>query len=72
MDGQTVKRAGLLVNPAAGKSSGKGMTLAHMLAIAPNVSTHIINRFEQLPEALNAFASEGVTDLFISSGDGTI
>ncbi len=72
MDGQTVKHAGLLVNPTSGKSSGKGMTLANMLMTAPNVSTRIINRFEQLPEALNIFASEGVTDLFISSGDGTI
>jgi diacylglycerol kinase (ATP) len=67
-----VKRAGLLVNPTSGKSNGKGVALANMLRDAPNVSTRIINRFEQLPETLDVFASEGVTDLFISSGDGTI
>jgi diacylglycerol kinase (ATP) len=72
MDGKAVKRAGLLVNPSAGKSSGKGVALAGMLAAAPNVLTRIVGKFEQLPEALSAFASEGVTDLFISSGDGTV
>ena len=36
------------------------------------VSTRVLEKFEQLPGFLDEFASDGVTDLFISSGDGTI
>ena len=67
-----MKRAGLLVNPSSGKSSGKGLSLAEMLKSNALVSTRILEKFEQLPGILDEFASTGVTDLFISSGDGTI
>ncbi len=67
-----MSRAGLIINPASGKASGKGMSLAEMMGRTPRVSTRILEKFEQLPHYLQAFASEGVTDLFISSGDGTI
>jgi diacylglycerol kinase family enzyme len=36
------------------------------------ISTRVLEKFEQLPGFLDEFASDGVTDLFISSGDGTI
>ena len=67
-----MKRAGLLINPSSGKSSGKGLSLVDMLKHNTAVSTRVLERFEQLPGFLDDFASDGVTDLFISSGDGTI
>lgn len=72
MADKAMKRAGLLVNPSSGKSSGKGLALHEMLQAVPAVSTCLIDRFEQLPDVLNKFSADGVTDLFISSGDGTI
>lgn len=65
-------RAGLLVNPRAGKSSGKGLALVDKLRSDKTISVKVLERFEQLPQFLDDLASEGVTDLFISSGDGTI
>ena len=67
-----MRHAGLLVNPHSGKSSGKGMSLAGMLKSNAKVSIRILEKFEQLPGFLDEFANNGVTDLFISSGDGTI
>ncbi|MGB8315017.1 MAG: diacylglycerol kinase family protein, partial [Aestuariivirga sp.] len=72
MDDQAVKRAGLLINPRSGKSSGKGLGLVAMLKSNAAISTRVLDRFAQLPDFLDEFASEGVTDLFISSGDGTV
>ncbi|MDO8353432.1 MAG: diacylglycerol kinase family protein, partial [Aestuariivirga sp.] len=72
MDDQAVKRAGLLINPSSGKSSGKGLSLVDMLKNNAAVSIRVLERFEQLTGFLDEFASDGVTDLFISSGDGTI
>jgi hypothetical protein len=67
-----MKRAGLIINPSAGKSSGKGLSLVGMLKNNAMVSTRVLEKFEQLPGFLDEFAKVGVTDLFISSGDGTI
>ena len=67
-----MKRAGLIVNPQSGKSSGKGLRLMEMVRSKPNISARLLERFEQLPNHLNELARDGVTDLFISSGDGTI
>jgi hypothetical protein len=72
VDGKALMRAGLIVNPRSGKSSGKGLALAEKLRHNINVPVKILERFEQLPGFLNEMASAGVTDLFISSGDGTI
>ena len=72
MDDKAVKRAGLLVNPSSGKSSGKGLSLVGMLKGNAAISTRILEKFDQLPGFLDEFASDGVTDLFISSGDGTV
>ncbi|MFO1121280.1 MAG: diacylglycerol kinase family protein [Hyphomicrobiales bacterium] len=65
-------RAGLIVNPRSGKSSGKGLALARMLQGNPNVSIKVIERFEMIDSLIDELAAEGVSDLFISSGDGTI
>lgn len=67
-----MNKAGLIVNPRSGKSSGKGLALANMLMHDINVPVKILERFEQLDSHINDLAGAGVTDLFISSGDGTI
>jgi diacylglycerol kinase family enzyme len=72
VDDRPVTRAGLIVNPRSGKSSGKGLALARMLQGNPNVSIKIIERFEMIDSLIDELAAEGVSDLFISSGDGTI
>ena len=72
MDDKGLKRAGLIVNPRSGKSSGQGLRLVEMLKNTASVSTRILDRFEHLPNYLSELGREGVTDLFISSGDGTI
>jgi hypothetical protein len=64
--------AGLIVNPASGKASGKGLALAEKLKGVAAVKVHVLERFERLPQVLDEFAAAGVTDLFISSGDGTV
>ncbi|MGH6820723.1 MAG: diacylglycerol/lipid kinase family protein [Methylocella sp.] len=64
-------RAGLLVNPRSGGGSGKGLALAQKLA-SSSVPAKILGHFDELPQCLAEFANGGVTDLFISSGDGTI
>jgi diacylglycerol kinase (ATP) len=69
---QPQRRAGLIVNPRAGKNSGKGMALAEKLSGERHIMVRILERFEQIDSFLSAFAAEGVSDLFISSGDGTI
>jgi diacylglycerol kinase (ATP) len=63
--------AGLIVNPRAGKSSGKGLALAEKLKNR-RAYVRILDHFEALPQHMREFANAGVTDLFISSGDGTI
>ncbi|MDP4822357.1 MAG: hypothetical protein NWR47_00225 [Aestuariivirgaceae bacterium] len=65
-------KAGLLVNPRAGKLSGKGMRLVEALGTQSGVAKVVLNDFSQLEPALRKFADEGVTTLAISSGDGTI
>jgi diacylglycerol kinase (ATP) len=66
-----MSRAGLMVNPRSGKSSGKGVALAKKLS-STGVCVQIIDHFGALPDQLKQMAADGVTDLFISSGDGTI
>ena len=48
------------------------MSLTEMLKSNAMVSIRVLEEFEQLPSFLDEFAKDGVTDLFISSGDGTI
>jgi diacylglycerol kinase (ATP) len=61
---------GLIVNPRSGKASGKGLAVAKLLEGKANV--RLLERFEDLPSHLDAFAAAGVDALYISSGDGTV
>ncbi|MBI2718860.1 MAG: hypothetical protein HY245_08335 [Rhizobiales bacterium] len=67
-----MRRAGLIVNPRSGKSSGKGLALAEKLKSAPRVLVRVLDDFASLSTQLDDMAMAGVTDLFISSGDGTV
>jgi hypothetical protein len=64
--------AGLIVNPRSGRSNNKGVELARMLAGKRGVTVHVLENFREIDSALEDCAAAGVTDLFISSGDGTI
>jgi diacylglycerol kinase family enzyme len=68
----SASRSGLIVNPRAGRGGGKGRALADRLAGDARVSVRVIERFGQLGGFLSGLAADGVTDLFVSSGDGTI
>lgn len=70
--GRAERRAGLIINPRAGKGSGKGLALAGKLAGHRHVDICLLERFEQLNAIIDDLARAEVTDLFISSGDGTI
>ncbi len=63
--------AGLIVNPKSAGRNEKGLELARMLADTP-ARVAVLERFEDLGEALRDFSRKGVSALFISSGDGTI
>jgi diacylglycerol kinase (ATP) len=65
-------RAGVLINPKSGRGNGKGVALAEKLSGAGNVSLRVLDDFTRLTPYLYEMAKDGVTDLFISSGDGTI
>ena len=64
--------AGLIVNPRSGKASGKGLALAAKVRGKSGVIIHILDDFAGLESVVTEMAHAGVTDLFISSGDGTI
>lgn len=66
------RRAGLIVNPQAGRANGRGLALAAKLASQEGVSIRVLEKFQQIGPILAVMARDGVTDLFISSGDGTI
>jgi diacylglycerol kinase family enzyme len=66
------RKAGVLINPTAGRGNGKGLRLAAALSGAAGVELRLLESFEQLQGHLEDMARAGVTDLFISSGDGTI
>lgn len=67
-----VTRAGLIVNPRSGKQSGKGLALAGQLRNDPTMTVRVLDRFEQIGQFVDDMARDNVSDLFISSGDGTI
>ena len=64
--------SGLIVNPRSGKGSGKGVALAEKLTGQDDVQVVVLDQFEDLVPALDRMASDGISALFISSGDGTI
>ena len=63
---------GLIVNPRSGKASGKGLELASRLKAHPQVIVRVLETFSQLNPFIAEMAEAGVTDLFVSSGDGTV
>ena len=64
--------SGLIVNPRSGKGNSQGVALAGKLAGQDDVQIVVLDHFEDLTPALDKMASDGVSALFISSGDGTI
>ena len=64
--------AALLVNPHSGGVNRDGLRLAEMVRDAPNVRAYVLERFEQIDQALAELAAAPPEALFISSGDGTI
>ncbi|WP_196501893.1 diacylglycerol/lipid kinase family protein [Aestuariivirga litoralis] len=66
------RRAGVLINPFSGRNNGKGEALYQVLKDQPGLSLHRFADFAELEPAIDQCAKDGVTDLFISSGDGTI
>jgi diacylglycerol kinase (ATP) len=65
-----MSKAAVIINPRSGRGRGKGMALAAQLTSKTDVV--ILDTFDKLYEGLQRFATESVTDLFISSGDGTV
>ncbi len=73
MDDQAVSRVGVIINPKSGRGRGKGVALAEALKQA-NTKTDLVmlQNFSDIESALQRFAANAVTDIFISSGDGTV
>lgn len=63
---------GLIVNPQSGKASGKGLELAALLKAEKQVIVRVLENFTQLSGFLDEMAAAKVSELFISSGDGTV
>jgi diacylglycerol kinase (ATP) len=72
MDDQTLS-TGVIINPKSGRGRGKGLALAEQLK-SSNTSADVLvlNTFGDLFPGLERMAAAKVSDLFISSGDGTI
>lgn len=66
------QHSGVIVNPLSGRGNGKGQALANKLAGDGSISLRLLERFEQLEDIVDSMARARVTDLFISSGDGTV
>jgi diacylglycerol kinase (ATP) len=67
-----LSKAGVIINPGSGRGNGKGLKLASHLKDASHVTVRILDDFTRLTSYMHEIAKEGVTDLFISSGDGTV
>lgn len=65
-------KSGLIVNPQSGKQSGKGLALAAKVKDHPDVMVRVLEDFGRLSADLRDLAEAGATNLFVSSGDGTI
>lgn len=64
--------SGALINSKSGRGNGKGMALVEALRAHNHVQLQVLEEFGQLEPTLRRFAAAGVSDLFISSGDGTV
>ncbi len=68
-----MSKVGVIINPKAGRGRGKGLALAEVLKQKPaSADVVVLQNFGEVETALSRFAAIGVTDVFISSGDGTI
>jgi diacylglycerol kinase (ATP) len=67
-----MRRAGVLINPASGRGNGKGRALGEQLQRHDGVSLRMLEDFSRLGPYIFEMAQDGVTDIFISSGDGTV
>ncbi len=67
-----MRRAGVIINPTAGRGNGKGLALAERLKGRAHVHVRVLDDFTRMSSYLLEMAHDGVTDLFISSGDGTV
>ena len=68
-----MNKAGVIINPKAGRGRGKGLALAEVLKqTSGGADVVVLQNFSELEPALSRFAANDVTELFISSGDGTI
>jgi diacylglycerol kinase (ATP) len=74
VDDQAVRTSAVVINPKSGRGRGKGVALAEQLQKQQPglVDVLLLNDFAKLTPALQRFTANGITDLFISSGDGTI
>jgi hypothetical protein len=72
MDDGKAMKVGLIVNPKSGKRNVRGIELARLAGGVPQVAVRTLENFRSIGLILDEFASLGITDLFISSGDGTI
>lgn len=65
---------GVIINPRSGRGRGHGVALARVLENRKpaSVETVLLDSFDELEPALSRFANHGISNLFISSGDGTI
>ena len=67
-----MKKAGILINPNSGRGNGLGLALAERFGHNKNVILSVLQDFSDLLPNLYEMAKHDVTDLFISSGDGTV
>ena len=67
-----MRRAGVLINPASGRGNGKGRALAEHVQSHTGLNFRMLEDFSRLSPYLFEMAQDQVSDIFISSGDGTV
>lgn len=67
-----MNRAGVIINPKAGRGNGKGVALADKLSRNHSIPIGMLRDFRELENILASFARNGVEEIYISSGDGTV
>jgi diacylglycerol kinase (ATP) len=67
-----MRRAGVLINPASGRGNGKGRALAEQLQNHNQITLRVLEDFTRLAPYLFEMAQDGVSEIYISSGDGTV
>ena len=65
-------RAGVIINPGSGRGNGKGLALQSHLRKSGHITVRVLDDFTRLTPYMHEMEKEGITDLFISSGDGTV